>query len=182
MITAKRKINVSRRQPMLTLLCTAAFTACALFAAETATARAPDELRVMTAFNKFDDTTLIGVSYHTGGFGFLLAHHVDWSLGVLARRGDYRPFVSVGPAWRLGDATPWFADFSVSPTLLADPRLDGKTLGSNIQFTLAASLGRRLGDNWAISIRAQHISNSGIHDRNPGLDSIGLSISNLSAR
>ena len=175
MTIAKRTLNIRR---FTVLLCNVVFAACA----NPAHARSPDELRVLTAFEKFDDTALIGAAYHTRGLRFLRASYVDWSLGVLVRRGEARPFVAAGPAWRLGGSTPWFASFSISPTLIADPRLDGKTLGGNFHFTTAASFGRRIGSRWAISIRAQHISNGGLHDRNPGLDTIGVSIVNLTPR
>ena len=178
MNTAKQNTTIRRRRPIGTL----AVAICVFLAqvvANAAYADAPDELRVMTAFNKFDETSLVAVTYYARGFGFLRADRTDWSLGVLARSGDVRPFVVVAPVWRIGRGASWFADLSIGPTLLADPRLDRETLGGNFHFTSALSVGRRLSSRWEIALRAQHISNAGLHDRNPGLDSIGLSINRV---
>lgn len=179
MLTTEKRNTQIRKHRFAALLGALAAIFSAHVATNLAYADKPDELRVMTAFNKFDETSLVAATYRTRGLGWLRASRTDWSLGVLARRGDVSPFIVIAPVWRVGRGARWFADFSIGPTLIADPRLDRETLGGSFHFTSAFSVGRRFASRWEISLRAQHISNAGLHDRNPGLDSIGLSIANV---
>ena len=136
-----------------------------------------DRLRVMSAVNKFHDTHLFSVAYETDGFHWLRAHHAEWSFGVITHRGKIRPYAAYGPVWRLGGpVSPWHVEFSVSPTLLGEPRLGDRTLGGHVHFGHALSIGRRLGNSWELALHAQHISNGSLHRHNPGLDSFGLSL------
>jgi len=104
------------------------------------------------------------------------ADRIEIAVGVLASTGDQRPFVSVGPVFRLSPTdAPLCAEFSLSPTLLAGSTQDGLDLGGNFHFTSALAIGwspdgRRAG----ITLRLAHVSNGGLHRRNPGLDTVGL--------
>jgi len=102
---------------------------------------------------------------------------LEAAAGVLAGSGDRRAFVSLGPVWRLSanDAA-LRVEFSLSPTLLGGSTFDSLDLGGNLHFTSALSVGwtpngqRRSG----VTLRLAHVSNGGLHRRNPGLDTIGL--------
>ncbi len=142
-----------------------------------ANAATPDELRLMTAAKKFSGTTMVAVAYRAGPPGWLPSHHLEWSAGFLHRASDYRPFLSIGPVWRLGQPdSDLFAEISISPAFLAGSTLGDRDLGGNFHFASALSVGRNFRGGWAVSMRLQHFSNAGIHRRNPGLDLVGVSV------
>ncbi|MEM9209168.1 MAG: acyloxyacyl hydrolase, partial [Pseudomonadota bacterium] len=69
-----------------------------------------------------------------------------------------------------------FVDLGFSPTLVSRSRFDGRELGGHFHFTSSLSVGASFGrfDRYALSLRAQHTSNGGLNEDNPGLDMVGV--------
>jgi hypothetical protein len=82
-----------------------------------------------------------------------------WGYGGLRR-----PF-RVGPAWRV---TPGFA------VSLYEEGSTGKDLGGPIEFRSSLELSRRFAGGSSLALAVYHLSNAGIHDDNPGSNSVVL--------
>ncbi|MDJ0929118.1 MAG: acyloxyacyl hydrolase [Gammaproteobacteria bacterium] len=142
---------------------------------------ATPELRLWasTAFGKFDDSHQFAAAFRLDGGRRFFVHRFEIAAGVLAASDHTRPFLSLGPVWRLpGSATRWFFELGISPTLLAGSVFEGRDLGGNFHFTSTATLGRYLGSTrrLQLAVRVQHISNGGLRSTNPGMDLAGVSI------
>ena len=135
------------------------------------------DFRVAQGVSKFDDTLLYAVAYELRPLHGLRARHFELAMGLISNSARPRPFVSLGPVWRLplrDDSL--FLEFGLSPTLLGGSSFGGRDLGGNFHFTSSASIGATLGrfDNVSVSLRVQHTSNGGLSSTNPGLDMVGL--------
>ena len=107
------------------------------------------------------------------------ASRLEYSGGIVGGTGSSRLFVFAGPVWHVSDCRQrLYAEFSFGGTLLDGSRIDGRELGGNVHFRSALALGMRLGrhDRTRVALRLSHISNGGLHESNPGIDFIGLSI------
>lgn len=82
-----------------------------------------------------------------------------------AYAGLRRPF-RVAPGWRL---TPGFA------VSLYEEGSTGKDLGGPLEFRTSLELSRRLAGGSSVGLAVYHLSNAGIHDDNPGSNSVILS-------
>lgn len=136
----------------------------------------PDGYRLQHSVGKFSDTSEFAAEYHFGAPRFLRANRMEFAVGALADGEVTRPFISFGPAWRWNFANRSYLDFGFSPTFLSDATVDDRSLGGHLHFTSSLSVGRRFGryEQFSIALRAQHISNGGLDERNPGIDVAGL--------
>ena len=136
------------------------------------------ELRVATAFNSRFDADLVSAAWYTGVPRWTRAQRFEFAAGVIHGSATTRAFAFAGPDWQLTPARlDAFVEFSFGPTLLSGSTIDGHELGGNLHFRSALAVGRSFGRHrmTRIALRIEHISNGGLRDPNPGLDSIGLS-------
>jgi len=136
----------------------------------------PDGYRLQHSIGKFSDTTEFAAEWRFAAPRLLRADRMELAVGTLADGVVTRPFVSFGPAWRWNFASRSYLDFGFSPTFLSDATVDDRSLGGHLHFTSSLSIGRRFGPNeqFSIALRAQHVSNGGLDDKNPGIDVAGL--------
>lgn len=142
-----------------------------------ATLKATD-YRVVAASHKFKDTWQFAAAFKLRPPRRLYARHLELAIGTVSAPSETRPFLSLGPVWRLPLVDErLFVDLGISPTLIAGSTLNGRDLGGNFHFTSSASLGASFGarEAFTLSLRIQHTSNGGLSGTNPGLDMIGLS-------
>lgn len=149
----------------------------------TATAQLPaafavtPDFRVAQGVNKFDDTLLYAFAFKLRPPHRLRAQHLELAVGLISNSTKPRPFVSLGPVWRvpLRDNS-LFLEFGLSPTLLGGSSFGGRDLGGKFHFTSSASIGATIGrsETVSVSLRIQHTSNGGLSSTNPGLDMVGL--------
>ena len=137
----------------------------------------PTTYRLQHAIGKFDDTSGAVVAYALRAPRALRAHHLEVAVGSIVSSDRSAAVVSVGPVWRFPLATGRaFVDFGFSPTLFSNSRFDDRELGGNFHFTSSLSVGTSFGrfDRYSLALRAQHTSNGGLNEDNPGLDMFGL--------
>lgn len=95
----------------------------------------------------------------------------EFGLGALDGEGETSVFAHIGPSLEIE-----FGDFplqliiSSGPALLSEHEFDRLDLGGSFQFISAIGFDFELTEDWTLGYRFQHISNAGLHDRNPGLD------------
>lgn len=138
---------------------------------------ATPDFRIARGISKFDDTLLYAVGFKLPPPHRLRARHLELAVGLISSSTRPRPFVSLGPVWRLplrGDSL--FLELGLSPTLLGGSSFGGRNLGSKLHVTSSASIGATLGrfNSVSVSLRVQHTSNGGLSRTNPGLDVVGL--------
>jgi hypothetical protein len=136
------------------------------------------EIRVATAYGGKYDADLLTLAWFTSAPGWTRAERIEFSAGVIQGRKRSRPIVFAGPVWRLTKPDrPSFIEFSTGPTLISGSTISGRELGGNLHFRSALAFGRVFGRRrlLRIALRFEHISNGGLRDENPGLESIGLS-------
>jgi hypothetical protein len=134
-------------------------------------------VRVATAANKYSHTRQFAVARRRKAECAWSQLRVELAAGAIHSPDATRPFASAGPVW-CGPlrATGLFLEMSISPTLIAGSRIDGRNLGGDFQFTSSAALGTHFGRRraWSAALRFQHMSNAGLNRPNPGLNLIGL--------
>lgn len=140
---------------------------------------APHDYRILAASDKFDGVRQYSVAFEIRPPRRLRSRHLELAIGALSSENGNQPFVSLGPVWRLPltqQAT--FIEFGFSPTLISESTIGGRDLGGNFHFTSSIAFGATFGrrQQIALSIRAQHTSNGGLDDTNPGLDMFGINI------
>ena len=144
----------------------------------------PSDYRLATAGDKFSDTVQFAMAFKFRPPRRLRARYVELAIGAISTSQETRPFVSLGPVWRLPiDSRSLFVELGFSPTLIAGSSFNGRDLGGNFHFTSSASVGATFGvrENISVALRVQHTSNGGLNGTNPGLDTIGLNFAfNLS--
>ncbi len=144
----------------------------------------PADYRFAKAGEKFEDTWQIAVAFRMRPPRRLRARHLELAIGAISTSQETRPFVSIGPVWRLPiNNRRLFVELGFSPTLITGSSLSGRDLGGNFHFTSSASIGATFGtrQNISLALRVQHTSNGGLSSTNPGLDMIGLNFAfNLS--
>lgn len=91
--------------------------------------------------------------------GYLVNHGLDGFVGTLGPGAllEYRDF-------------PLKLDAGVRPTVLTRNQFEGKSFGVQLQFTSHIGVEWDLGRRWILGCRFQHMSNSGLSSRNPGLN------------
>jgi len=136
----------------------------------------PDEYRIAGGYGGFNRTWLFAGVFQMPAPGVLRAHRLELAAGFKTAGNDARPFVSLGPVWRLQMARRYFLEFGLSPTFLGGSTFEGRSIGGNFHFTSSAAIGRTLRRGRSVMLRIQHTSNASIRSRNPGLNMVGLSI------
>ncbi|MDQ2694715.1 MAG: acyloxyacyl hydrolase [Pseudomonadota bacterium] len=107
---------------------------------------------------------------------WLVASELSATAGALSN-GDTTGFVGwVGPGVRISRAGPLSLDLGVGVAWLSQTRFGQEDLTSEIQFISYAGLNYRLGSRWSADFRFEHLSNAGIEEPNPGLNTILLGI------
>ena len=139
----------------------------------------PAGYRIAAGGDKFEGTRLFAAAFKTRPPRRLRARHLELVVGALAASAEDRAFVSFGPVWRLPiEHRSLFVELGFSPTLLAGSTLNGRDLGGNLHFTSSIAIGATFGERQtlSLSLRAQHTSNGGLNDTNPGIDMFGINI------
>lgn len=176
------KKNSLKNRHLLPILGFLAFSISSLIAAPPAQAQLlsdlPSNYRLSFAGGSFESAAQFAYAYNFQGVNRLRAHHWEFAVGVITSTDNSRPFVSLGPVWRMPLRNKnLFMEFGFSPTIIGGSNFDSTDLGGNLHFTSSISLGGNFGKNRSsnLSLRLQHISNGGLNDTNPGLDLIGIS-------
>ena len=147
-----------------------------------ATSIDPVSIRFGTSFSEDVAINVVAFAYDFEVPGWFGADHLELAVGAISRGEQSRALLSLGPVWRWESGhrnSPWFLDLGLAPTALSGGKFDGRDLGGNLHFTSSAEIGRSFGKNSSstISLRLQHLSNGGLNDTNPGLDTIFLGFS-----
>lgn len=140
---------------------------------------APSDFRILAAGDKFDGVRQYAVAFKLRPPRRLRSRHLELAAGSISSSDSDHAFVSFGPVWRLPFARDTaFVDFGFSPTLMSGSDFDGRDLGGILHFTSSVAIGATFGRRRAIavSLRAQHTSNGGISDTNPGIDMLGINV------
>ena len=138
---------------------------------------APSEFRILAAGQKFSGVRQYAVTFKLRPPRRLRSKYLELAVGSISSTTESRAFVSFGPVWRLPFARKAaFVDLGFSPTLISGSRFDGRDLGGHLHFTSSVSIGVKFGGRQpiALALRAQHTSNGGLSDTNPGIDMVGL--------
>ena len=136
------------------------------------------EWRVASGFAGSGDVTVYSAAWYAAGPRVLHARRLEFSVGLIDAPEKTRPIAFIGPVWRITKPHDGpFLDFSIGPALIGGSTIDGRELGGNFHFRSALALGIKFGRTvpWTIALRAEHISNGGFRDANPGLDLVGIS-------
>ena len=136
------------------------------------------EFRVATAYTGKFDADVFTAAWYVEAPLWLRADRLELAAGVIDAADVSRPFAFAGPVWRATSRSrSAFVEFSFGPAVIGGSTVDGRDLGGNLHFRSAVALGLagRSGQAHEIAIRVEHISNGGLRNHNPGLDSIGLS-------
>jgi len=145
----------------------------------------PSDYRFLAAGDKFDGVRQYAVAFRMRPPRRLRSRHLELAIGAISGHSADQLFVSLGPVWRL-PVTPQaaFVEFGFSPTLIGGSNIGGRDLGGNLHFTSSIAIGATFGRRqlFTVSLRAQHTSNGGLNDTNPGLDMFGINIAFNSAK
>ena len=173
-----KPIEHNRRLTALSL--TVVMLSCAVNAANASTEiLIPSDYRIMAAGDKFDGVRQYAVAFEIRPPRRLRSRHLELAVGSMSGSSSDRAFLSFGPVWRFPFARDTaFVDFGFSPTLISGSDFDGRDLGGSFHFTSSVSVGASFGRRQSIglSLRAQHTSNGGLSDANPGIDMFGINI------
>lgn len=139
----------------------------------------PSDYRVAAAGDKFEGTRLYAVTFKMRPPRRLRASHLELAVGSFSTSTEDRAFISYGPVWRLPiEHQSLFVELGFSPTLIGGSSINGRDLGGNLHFTSSIAIGATFGRREAVSLslRAQHTSNGGLNETNPGIDMFGINI------
>lgn len=144
-----------------------------------AQATTPSDYRLAIAGSQFDEVRQFAMAFEIQSPKLFGARHLELAVGAVSSLRNDRPFVSLGPVWRLPvGVRSAFVELGFSPTIIGGSTFDGRDLGGNVHFTSSVAIGTAWGarETFAIALRVQHTSNGGLGSRNPGIDMIGLSV------
>ena len=79
-------------------------------------------------------------------------------------------FAGAGPVLRWSVLPRWRIDASFMPGFYDEGA--GLDLGGTLEFRSAVAISHALGESWRVGVAYSHISNGGLHDTNPGDDSV----------
>ncbi len=102
----------------------------------------------------------------------------EGAVGALIHSDDDSIYARIGPQFVISSENcPFSLVASSGPAYLTDHTFGGFDLGGNFQFITSIGIDCKINDNWSLGYRWNHISNAGIHSKNPGLNlhTIGLS-------
>ena len=150
--------------PIVSLLLTG------LLLAAVAPAQEPESLAVsggVSNFNKSDRWFEAGVEYRHP----LSVWKLAFAAGLYANSGPSGwIFAGLRRDFALGGGGAWV--FTPGLALTAYSRGDGKDLGGVLEFRSSAELGYRWPGHKRLALGIYHMSNAGIYDRNPGMNSL----------
>ena len=176
--TSIRKGNIGTSTVLHTTLFVIAMLSIAMSSANArAVALKPSDYRVSKANHKFEDARQFAVGFTMRSPRRLRAQRLELAVGAISTAAESRAFLSFGPVWRFpANSRSLFVELGFSPTLIGGSTFNGRDLGGNFHFTSSAAIGATFGrfDTVSVSLRAQHTSNGGLSDTNPGLDMFGL--------
>lgn len=111
------------------------------------------------------------------GENFEIDLGLELGLGVLNGEGETGILAHVGPslAIEMGDLPLEFV-ISSGPALLSEDTFDTLDLGGSFQFMSAIGFDLEVIENWNLGYRFLHISNAGLHDKNPGMNLHALTL------
>ncbi len=144
-----------------------------------ASAFPPSGYRASVAGDKFSDTWQVAAVFELPAPRHIRARKLELVVGTTSTSNEVRPFVSLGPVWRLPlSRRRTFLELGFSPTFFAGSTFHNRNIGGNFHFTSSAAIGVLLGvnDDSSISLRIQHTSNGGLDSTNPGMDMVGINI------
>lgn len=133
--------------------------------------------RASVAGDKFSDTWQVAAVFDLRAPRRIRARKLELVVGTVSTSNEVRPFVSLGPVWRLPlSRRRAFLELGISPAFLAGSTFNNRDIGGNFHFTSFAAIGVSLGvdDDSSISLRIQHTSNGGLDSTNPGMDMVGI--------
>lgn len=137
----------------------------------------PSSYRASVAGDKFSDTWQVAAVFDLRAPRRIRARKLELVVGTMSTSNEVRPFVSLGPVWRLPlSRRGTFLELGFSPTFFAGSTFHNRDIGGNFHFTSSAAISVSLGinDDSAISLRVQHTSNGGLNSTNPGMDMVGI--------
>jgi len=139
----------------------------------------PVRLHLLGAYDKFENTWLIGFAHELTIPRRLRATRLDLTYGAITTSSQTEAFVALGPVWQVPlPSDQFFLHLGFSPTLISGSTFEGGNVGGHMHFTTSATLGTTFGrrNPLALSLRIQHTSNGGLNSTNPGLDMIGINV------
>lgn len=111
------------------------------------------------------------------GHGFGLETYVTASAGWIGEDNDDAPIASLGPSFRLTyDKIPVTFVGGSAPTILGRNHLGERDMGCAFQFTSHIGFACQVYRGVELSYRFQHMSNAGLGDDNPGLNSHAVAL------
>lgn len=109
--------------------------------------------------------------------------HYEAALSVWRDAGDDGDdiyAVHFGPSWHYapGLIEPVFVEVGVAPSAFSEDELAGRDIGGQFQFTSHVTFGSRFAarERWQAGLHIQHVSNAGLEDSNPGINTILLEV------
>jgi lipid A 3-O-deacylase len=90
--------------------------------------------------------------------------------GAVEADSDGDAWMGVGPYAMLALAPRWRLSLSVMAGAYA--RGEGEDLGSPVEFRTRLGIGRAVGPTWRVGLAAEHKSNAGIGEINPGVETV----------
>ncbi|MFQ5631010.1 MAG: acyloxyacyl hydrolase [bacterium] len=103
--------------------------------------------------------------------GWTFNMRLDAVASVLNQQNESAFLFSLGPGFLLTKKHSRLAlKFGSSPTFLSDARFPNKNLGGHFHFISHIGVTLRIGRNWHLIYRIQHLSNASTVQPNPGLN------------
>lgn len=118
------------------------------------------------------DTATLELDYRHKPFRTWRA--LDFAIGasaVITGEGDV--FAGIGPSTRAQFDNGWFVETRLAAGVYGRGRAEND-LGSTVMFRSLLGAGYRFDDGRAVSLAVTHLSNAGLDDINPGLDTLIL--------
>lgn len=136
-----------------------------------------DDSRNNGSFSQYEAFATIGLPFHwTSDAEWGIGSCIGFNAGVVRCEGD--SFIaSLGPALAILTPSRRLAFlFGIYPTYLDSSEFETDDFGAKIQFTSALNINFQPLPHLTIGYRIQHMSNAGISDENPGLNTHFLEV------
>ncbi len=122
-------------------------------------------------FSKYEAFAVFGLPWNRRfENGWILGTFIGFNAGMIA--SDEKSFIgSVGPGLYYMTPGKSFAIIAgVYPTLIGESRFGTEDFGASFQFTSEIGVNLNFCNHWTVGYRFQHMSNAGISNENPGLN------------
>lgn len=101
----------------------------------------------------------------------------EFGLGALDGEGETGLLTHAGPSIEIGfKDMPLELVLSTGPAFLSEHEFGDLDLGGSIHLMSAVGLDLKLSQVWTFGYRYLHISNAGLHDKNPGMNLHALNL------